>query len=126
MRALKSFAALAGLDQAEPVGFLAFDQGGADFSRDSLICLARCGYRTDCLCLLGPSNAAPTNDVGRLHVAAVSQHAGKRVAFESVAKLEILTEHVEALVPSQALELGGVHAAVHAGGQRAALEAVAA
>jgi hypothetical protein len=44
---------------------------------------------------------------------------------EQVAEFEILAEHVEALVPAEALELGGAGARLHAGAEGAALEAVA-
>ncbi len=47
------------------------------------------------------------------------------MAVEQVAELQILAEHIEGFVPPEALELGGVDAAIHASGQRAALEAVA-
>jgi hypothetical protein len=42
------------------------------------------------------------------------------MTFKKVSELEILPEHVEALVPTQAFELGRMLAAVHAGRQRAA------
>jgi hypothetical protein len=48
------------------------------------------------------------------------------MALEQVAEREIVAEHVEALVASQPLEPGRRDAAIHARGQRAAPEAVAA
>ena len=54
------------------------------------------------------------------------ENSAERVAFEQVAELEIVAEHVEALVPAEPLEVGGVDAVLHAGGERAAFEAVAA
>ena len=53
------------------------------------------------------------------------QNPGERMAVEQVAELQVLAEHIEGFVAAEALELGGVDAAIHAGGQRAALEAVA-
>jgi hypothetical protein len=47
------------------------------------------------------------------------------MAIEQVAELQVLAEHIEGFVAPEALEFGGVDAAIHAGGQRAALEAVA-
>ena len=55
-----------------------------------------------------------------------SKHPAKRVAVEQVAELQIFAKHIEAFMPAESPELGGVGAALHAGGQRAALEAVAA
>jgi hypothetical protein len=54
------------------------------------------------------------------------QRAAERVAVERVAQFEVFIEHGVALMPAELLEAGGVDATVHAGGQRAALEAVAA
>ena len=48
------------------------------------------------------------------------------MAFERVAEFEVFVEHGVALVPTELLEPGRVNAAIHAGGERAALEAVAA
>ncbi len=48
------------------------------------------------------------------------------MALEEIPEFEILAEYVEALVAAQAFEFGGTLAAIHAGGQGAALEAVAA
>ena len=48
------------------------------------------------------------------------------MALEQVAELEVFAEHVEALVPAEPLELAGMRCLLHAGGERAALEAVAA
>ena len=61
----------------------------------------------------------------RRPLSAHSQQAAERVAFKRVTEFEILLEHGVALVPSELLEAGGMHAAVHAGGEGAALEAVA-
>ena len=47
------------------------------------------------------------------------------MAVEQVTELQVLAEHVEGFVATEALELGGVDAAIHASGQGAALEAVA-
>ena len=47
------------------------------------------------------------------------------MAVEQVAEFQVLAEHIEGFVAPEALELGGVYAAIHARGQRAALEAVA-
>ena len=55
-----------------------------------------------------------------------SEHAAERMAVEQIAEFEVLAEHVEALVAAEPLQLGRMDAALHAGGQRAALEAVAA
>ena len=46
--------------------------------------------------------------------------------LEHVTELQVLAERVEAFVAAETLELGGMLAAVNAGGQGAALEAVAA
>jgi hypothetical protein len=46
--------------------------------------------------------------------------------LEQVAELQIFAQHIEAFVTAESPELGGVGAALHAGGQRAGLEAVAA
>lgn len=54
------------------------------------------------------------------------QHTTERVCLERVAELEVLIEHGVALVPAELLEPGEMHAEVHAGGERAALEAVSA
>jgi hypothetical protein len=40
------------------------------------------------------------------------QHTGERMAVEQVAELQVLAEHVEGFVAAEALELGGVDAAV--------------
>ena len=48
------------------------------------------------------------------------------MSFEQVAELQIFAEHVEALVPAEPLELGGVGAGSHAGAEGAAFQAVAA
>jgi len=48
------------------------------------------------------------------------------MSFEQVAKLQVLAQDVEALVRTETLQLGGVFAAIHAGAEGAALEAVAA
>jgi len=48
------------------------------------------------------------------------------VALEQIAELEILAEHVEAFVAAETLELGGLLATIHARGERAACQAVAA
>jgi hypothetical protein len=53
-----------------------------------------------------------------------AQQAIERGAFERVAGLKIDIEHGVALVAAELLEAGRVDAAVHAGAQRAALEAV--
>src|SRR5271165_1543954 len=53
-----------------------------------------------------------------------SQHTVERVAFERIAELKIHVEHGVALVAAELLEPGRVDAAIHAGAQRAALEAV--
>ena len=55
-----------------------------------------------------------------------SQYPIQRMPLEQIAELKIFAEHVEALVPAKPFQLGGVDAAFHAGGERAALEAVAA
>src|ERR1700712_5644984 len=54
------------------------------------------------------------------------QHAAERVSLERVAEFEVVVEHGIALVASKLFQPGGVDAAIHAGGQGAALEAVAA
>ena len=46
------------------------------------------------------------------------------MAVEQVAEFEVFAEHIEPLVPAEPLELGGVDAALRAGGERPALEAV--
>ena len=61
-----------------------------------------------------------------LRSAARSEHVAQRMAVERVAELEIRVEHGVALVAAELLQAGRMHAAIHAGGQRAALEAVAA
>ena len=43
---------------------------------------------------------------------------------KQVPELQVLPQHVEALVPPEALELRGMGAGLHAGAQRASLEAV--
>ena len=48
------------------------------------------------------------------------------MTLEQIAEFEVFAEHVEALVAAEPLQLGRMAAAVHAGGQGAALEAVAA
>ena len=48
------------------------------------------------------------------------------MALEKIAKLEILTQYVEALVAAEALKLGGMRTAIHPGCQRTPLEAMAA
>ena len=48
------------------------------------------------------------------------------MSFEQVAKLQVLAQDVGALVRTETLQLGGVFATIHAGGEGAALEAVAA
>ena len=55
-----------------------------------------------------------------------SQYPIQRMPLEQIAELKIFAEHVEALVPAKPFQLGGVDAAFHAGGESAALEAVAA
>ena len=55
-----------------------------------------------------------------------SEQAAERVAVERIAVLEIGVHHGVAAVPAEAFEPGGMHAEIHAGGERAALEAVAA
>jgi hypothetical protein len=55
-----------------------------------------------------------------------SEGPAKWVAFKWIAELQILTESVEALMPTQAFKLGGVLAKVHARGGRVALKTVAA
>ena len=52
--------------------------------------------------------------------------AVQRVDVEGIAELEILVDHGVAPVAAELLKAGGVGAAVHAAGQGAALEAVAA
>src|SRR5262245_38763046 len=54
------------------------------------------------------------------------EHVAQGMSLEQIAELGILAEHVEALVPAEALELGGVGALSHAGGECAAFEAMAA
>ena len=46
--------------------------------------------------------------------------------FEQVAEFQILTEHVKALVPAEPLQFCRMDTAIHACGERAAFEAVAA
>jgi len=53
-----------------------------------------------------------------------SEHAAERMPLEQVAELQVFAPHVEALVPTEPLQLCRMHAGIHAGGQRAALEAV--
>jgi hypothetical protein len=48
------------------------------------------------------------------------------VSLERVVELQIDVGHGVALVPAELLEAGRMDAAIHAGGERAALEAVAA
>ena len=48
------------------------------------------------------------------------------MAFERVAEFEVFVEHGVAFVPAELLEPGRVNTTIHAGGERAALEAVAA
>ena len=69
--------------------------------------------------LLGSDTCAPGH-------ACPLQHPGEGMVLEQVAELQVLSQHLERLVPPQPLEGRGVHAAVHAGGERAAFEAVAA
>ena len=45
---------------------------------------------------------------------------------EQIPEFQIFAEHVKAFVAAVALQVGRMHAALHAGGERAALEAVAA
>jgi hypothetical protein len=47
------------------------------------------------------------------------------MAVEQVSKFQVRAEQIEGFVAAEPLELGGVDAAIHARGQRAALEAVA-
>ena len=46
------------------------------------------------------------------------------MSVEQVAELQVFAEDVKAFVPAEAFEVGGMDAALHAGGQRAALQAV--
>ena len=55
-----------------------------------------------------------------------SQDAGQWLPVERVAEFEILVQHRVTLVPAQLLEARGVHAPVHARGNRAEIKAVAA
>ena len=55
-----------------------------------------------------------------------SEQAAERVAVERIAVLEIGVHHGVAAVAAEAFEPGGMHAEIHAGGERAALQAVAA
>jgi hypothetical protein len=55
-----------------------------------------------------------------------SEHLVEGVAVEQVPEFQVFAEHVERLVPAEALEFGRVFAAVHPGGERAAFQAVAA
>ena len=48
------------------------------------------------------------------------------MSLERIAEFEVLAEYVKTLVAAEPLQLGRMDAAVHAGGQGAALEAVAA
>ena len=48
------------------------------------------------------------------------------MSLEQIAELQVFAEHIKTLVAAKPFEFGGMHAAVHAGGQGAALEAVAA
>src|SRR5271166_3341246 len=54
------------------------------------------------------------------------QHAAERMSFEQIAELQVFAEHIKALVAAEPFEFGGMHAALHAGGQCAAFQAVAA
>jgi hypothetical protein len=54
------------------------------------------------------------------------QHAAERVAVEQIAEFQVFTEHVEAPVPAEAPEIGGMRTALPAGGERAALGPVTA
>ena len=55
-----------------------------------------------------------------------SEQAAERVAVERIAVLEIGVHDGVAAMAAEAFEAGGMHAEIHAGGERAALEAVAA
>ena len=55
-----------------------------------------------------------------------SEQPAERVAVERIAVLEVFVHHGVAAVPAEAFEAGGMHAEIHAGGQRAAFQAVAA
>ena len=48
------------------------------------------------------------------------QNSTKRGTVEQVAKFQVIAEHLVTLMPAEPLQFGGVHAAVHAGGQRRA------
>ena len=54
------------------------------------------------------------------------QHVTQRMPLEQISEFQILAQHIERLVPAGGLELGGVGALGHAGGERTALQAVAA
>lgn len=56
----------------------------------------------------------------------LSQHALEWVPLEQIAKFKILLKHIKALVPAKPLQLGRMDTAIHARGERAALQAVAA
>ncbi len=53
-----------------------------------------------------------------------SKHVAEGVPFKRIAGLEILVEHVVALMPAKPLELGRMHALVHPGRHGAAFKAV--
>ncbi len=69
--------------------------------------------------LLAPATVVPDSEP-RVEL----QDAAERMPLEQVAELEIFAEYVEALVAAEPLQLGRVYAAIHAGGERPALEAV--
>ena len=47
------------------------------------------------------------------------------MGVEQIAEFQIFAQHIKAFMPAEPLELGRMGAAFHAGGQRAALQAVA-
>src|SRR3984885_6372331 len=80
-------------------------------------------YRVRILSLSGQERATGP---GRGARPGDSEQAAERVAVERIAVLEIGVHHGVAAVPAEAFEPGGMHAEIHAGGERAALQAVAA
>ena len=62
---------------------------------------------------------------GSRHGQRVLKPAGERTTREQVTELQVFAQHIEEVVTPEALELRGVDAAIHVGGQGAALEAVA-
>ena len=73
-----------------------------------------------------PGRAALPSSTRTVVAGRASEHAAERMPFEQVAELEVFAEHIKTLVTAKPLQLGRMDAALHAGGQGAALEAMAA